>query len=146
MKYVGILVGVLVWTSVSAQKTFDTEYARIMATVKQWEFAPDSIVDVRYRNGIDGRKAIVKMEFITKRQSASGARKDIFYTKIYRVKNTRKGLVEIIKIFQHDGRVGLIRKVNGNYMIVRVYGDVILMDKTIVTDIHSRKQMYFKNE
>ena len=146
MKYVGILVGVLVWTSLSAQKTFDTEYARIMATVKQWESAPDSIIRVRYRNGADGRKAFVKMSFITKRQSSGGVKKDITYSKIYRVKNSRKGMVEIMKIYVSYGRIGLIRKVNGKYMTVRVHGDVIILEKTIITDIHSEKKMYFRNE
>ncbi len=67
MKYVLTLVSVLIWTSVSAQNTFDTEYARIMATVKQWESAPDSTIDLQYRNSRNGRKVRVKTTFIIKR-------------------------------------------------------------------------------
>lgn len=144
MKYLLILVGVLIWTSVSAQKTFETEYARIMATVKQWESTPDSTIDLQYRNSKNGRKARVKTTFISKRKLPSGIVRDVTYTKVYKVKHTSMGVREITKIYILGGRVGLIRKVNGNYMIARAFADVVLMDKTVVIDINSSKPMYFR--
>lgn len=144
MKYVLTLVSVLIWTSVSAQNTFETEYARIMATVKQWESAPDSTIDLQYRNSRNGRKVRVKTTFIIKRKLPNGMTRDITYKKLYRVKHSRKGVSEVTKVYIYGGRVGLIRKVNGNYMIARAYSDVIVLDKTIITYLNSKKQMYFR--
>jgi len=144
MKYVLTLVSVLVWTNVSAQKTFETEYARIMATVKQWESTPDSTIDVQYRNSMNGRKASVKTTFINKRKLANSTTRGVTYTKLYKVKHSRKGVSEVTKVYIAGGRVGLIRKVNGNYMIARAYGDVVIMEKTIVIDINSSRPMYFR--
>ncbi len=144
MKYVGILIGVLVWTNVAAQKTFDTEYARIMATVKQWESAPDSIINVQYRNSRNGRRVTMKSTFISKRKLPNGMTRDVTYSKKYKVKHSRNGVSEVTKVYILGGRVGLIRKVNGNYMIARAFGDVVLMDRTIVIDINSKRPMYFR--
>lgn len=144
MKYVLTLVSVLIWNSVSAQKTFETEYARIMATVKQWESTPDSTIDLHYRNSKNGRKARVKSTFISQRKLPNGMSRNVTYTKVYKVKHSRKGVCEVTKVYILGGRVGLIRKVNGNYMIARAFGDVVLMDKTVVIDINSSKPMYFR--
>jgi hypothetical protein len=144
MKYVGILIGVLVWTNVAAQKTFDTEYSRIMATVKQWESAPDSIINVQYSNSRNGRRVTMKSTFISKRKLPNGMTRDVTYSKKYKVKHSRKGVSEVTKVYILGGRVGLIRKVNGNYMIARAFGDVVLMDRTIVININSKRPMYFR--
>lgn len=144
MKYVLTLVSVLIWTSVSAQNTFETEYARIMATVKQWESAPDSTIDLQYRNSRNGRKVRVKTTFISKRKLPTGMSRDVTYSKVYKVKHNSEGVRELTKIYISGGRVGLIRKVNGNYMIARAYSDVIVLDKTIITYLNSKKQMYYR--
>ncbi len=70
--------------------------------------------------------------------------RDITYKKLYRVKHSRKGVSEVTKVYIYGGRVGLIRKVNGNYMIASAYSDVIVLDKTIITYLNSKKQMYFR--
>ncbi len=94
------------------QKTFETEYARIMAEVKKWEAIPENVIKVVHRNYHGGRRIYIKTIFSTKKDTAH-----LFvYKRIQKIKYTKSGIArERVKIYDKGFRLGSLKKLNDKW-------------------------------
>lgn len=145
MKYILLLTTLMFTRQALSQMNYNVEYARVMATVAKWESKPDSIIRVDYKRSFKGRNVRLQMQYVEKIQEKSGKRYSTYRRK-YRLKHTHKGIVETTRAYVNGAKVGYIKKVDGKYILVEVYSDVIILDKIVITNINSQKNTYFKQQ
>ena len=157
MKYLLLTAGLLlaVFSFAQEQKTFETEYARIMAVAKQWEATPDHIVSISHRNYRNGRKIVIK----TILKNKEDTHRWVAYERIQKIKFSKSGVSrEKVTMFSagRGYKIGQLKKLNDKYLVVKLKlggasdYNILLLEKFIVISEgkplggKSRREYYIK--
>lgn len=104
------------------KKSFKTEYERIMALKKKWEVAPDSIIKMKQRTWLRGRRIIVKTQFcLIEMRPYFRKPSPVPYESLRKIKYTRAGRrFEKLKVFQKVGpkHIATIKRMDDQYFMV----------------------------